>query len=66
MTLPLGAPWLKRGQRFRRVACSRPIKRRVFVAAEQVAAAFRGAPRMASAHFQRDVDMAIDQDPSQA
>jgi antitoxin (DNA-binding transcriptional repressor) of toxin-antitoxin stability system len=41
-----------------------PVKRRVFVTAEQVAAAFRGAPRIARARFRRDVDAAIDQDPS--
>jgi hypothetical protein len=39
---------------------------RVFVAAEQVAAAFRGAPRIARTRFRRDVDSAIEQDRSQA
>ena len=41
-----------------------PIKPRVFVSAELVAAAFRAAPRIARKRFRRDVDAAIDQDPS--
>jgi prevent-host-death family protein len=41
-----------------------PMKPRVFVAAELVTAAFRGAPRIARTRFRKEVDAAIDQDPS--
>ena len=41
-----------------------PMKPRVFVAAEKVAAAFRGAPRIARSRFRKEVNAAIDQDPS--
>ena len=41
-----------------------PMKPRVFVAAESVAAAFRGAPRIARSRFRKEVNAAIDQDPS--
>lgn len=40
-----------------------PVKR-VFVAAESVAAAFRTAPRIARGRFRRDLDGVIDQNPS--
>ena len=38
--------------------------RRVFVAAEAVTAAFRGAPRIAYARLRTDLDAVIDQDPT--
>jgi antitoxin (DNA-binding transcriptional repressor) of toxin-antitoxin stability system len=41
-----------------------PVRPRVFVAVESVAAAFRGAPRIARRRFRRDVDAALDQDPT--
>lgn len=41
-----------------------PIRPRVFVAASAVVAAFRGAPRIAHRRFRRDVDAAINQDPT--
>lgn len=41
-----------------------PVRRRVFVAADAVAAAFKGAARIARTRFRRDVDRVIDQDPS--
>ena len=41
-----------------------PVRPRVFVAAESVTAAFRGAPPIARTRFRRDVDMALDQDPA--
>lgn len=41
-----------------------PVKPRVFVAAEVVAAAYQRAPRLPRARFRRDIDAAIDQDPT--
>jgi prevent-host-death family protein len=41
-----------------------PVKPRVFVAAESVAAVFRGAPRIARTRFRTDLDVVIDQTPS--
>ncbi|HET7295156.1 MAG TPA: hypothetical protein VFM88_22250 [Vicinamibacteria bacterium] len=42
----------------------RPVTRRRFVPAAQVAAAFRGAPPLAGRRFRREVDALVDQDPS--
>jgi prevent-host-death family protein len=39
-----------------------PVRPRVFVAVESVAAAFRGAPRIARRQFRRDVDAVLNQD----
>ncbi len=41
-----------------------PVRPRVFVSADAVVAAFRGAPRIARTRFRRDVDALIDQDPT--
>jgi antitoxin (DNA-binding transcriptional repressor) of toxin-antitoxin stability system len=41
-----------------------PVRPRVFVSAETVAAAFSGAPPIARTRFLRDVDAALDQDPT--
>ena len=41
-----------------------PARPRVFVAAESVAAAFRGAPRLARKRFRQDLDAVIDQNPA--
>jgi antitoxin (DNA-binding transcriptional repressor) of toxin-antitoxin stability system len=41
-----------------------PFKPRVFVAADAVAAAFRGAPRVLRGRFRRDLDRVINQSPS--
>ena len=41
-----------------------PIKAHVFVASEAVAAAFRHAPRIAYRRVRKDLDSAIDQDPT--
>ena len=41
-----------------------PVRPRVFVAAEAVAAAYRGAPRIAHARVRKDLDAAINQDPA--
>ena len=41
-----------------------PIRRRRFVSAETVIAAFAGAPRLARRQFRKDVDAVIDQDPT--
>jgi prevent-host-death family protein len=41
-----------------------PVRPRVFVAAEAVAAAYRRAPRIARTRFRRDIDSAISQDPT--
>jgi antitoxin (DNA-binding transcriptional repressor) of toxin-antitoxin stability system len=41
-----------------------PVRPRVFVAAESVTAAFKGAPRIARTRFRRDVDAVVDQDPA--
>lgn len=39
-----------------------PLRPRMFVAADAVAAAYRHSPRIAHRRFRRDVDSAIDQD----
>ena len=41
-----------------------PVRPRVFVAAEAVAAAYRGAPRMAYRRLRKDLDSTINQDPT--
>lgn len=41
-----------------------PIRQRRFVPAETAVAAFAGAPRVAIKRFRRDVDAALDQDPT--
>lgn len=41
-----------------------PVRSRVFVAAESVAAAFKGAPRIARRRFRQDVDAVMNQDPT--
>lgn len=41
-----------------------PVRPRVFVAAELVAATFNGAPRIARRLFRRDVDAVMNQDPT--
>jgi antitoxin (DNA-binding transcriptional repressor) of toxin-antitoxin stability system len=41
-----------------------PVRPRVFVAAESVAAAFKGAPRISRARLRRDVDAVLDQNPT--
>ncbi len=41
-----------------------PMRPRVFVAAETVAAAYRRAPRIAHKRFRHDLDSAINQDPT--
>jgi antitoxin (DNA-binding transcriptional repressor) of toxin-antitoxin stability system len=41
-----------------------PVTPRVFVPADVVSAAYRRAPRISRARFRRDVDSAIDQDPT--
>ena len=41
-----------------------PVRPRLFVAAETVAAAYRGAPRIGHTRFRRDLDSAITQDPT--
>jgi prevent-host-death family protein len=41
-----------------------PVRPRVFVAAESVVAAFRGAPRIDHRRFRRDVDAVLNQDPT--
>ena len=41
-----------------------PVRPRVFVTAESVAAAFRGAPRIAAGQFRRDIDAVMNQDPA--
>ena len=41
-----------------------PLRRRVFVAAEAMLAAFGGAPRLDRTRFRADVDAVIDQDPT--
>lgn len=41
-----------------------PVKPRVFVAADAIAAAFKGAPRIARKRFRKDVDAVISQDPT--
>jgi len=39
-----------------------PVKPRVFVTAEAVVAAFRGAPRIDARRFRKDVDAGVNQD----
>lgn len=39
-----------------------PVRPRLFVAAEAVAAAYRRAPRIAATRFRKDLDAAINQD----
>ncbi|MDQ3348052.1 MAG: hypothetical protein M3545_08790 [Acidobacteriota bacterium] len=39
-----------------------PLRQRVFVPSDAVAAAFAGAPRIARARFRKDVDAVLDQD----
>ena len=39
-----------------------PVRPRVFVAAESVASAFRGAPRIARKRFRREIDVLLNQD----
>ena len=39
-----------------------PVRRRVFVSSDVVAAAFAGAPQIDRDRFRKDVDAAVDQD----
>jgi prevent-host-death family protein len=41
-----------------------PVRPRVFVPADTVTAVYRRAPRIAPKRFRRDVDSAINQDPT--
>ena len=41
-----------------------PLRPRLFVAAQTVAAAYRGAPRIAQRRFRSDVDGALNHDPT--
>jgi prevent-host-death family protein len=41
-----------------------PIRPRAFVAAEAAASAYRRAPRIAHKRFRKDLDSAINQDPT--
>ena len=41
-----------------------PLRRRRFVAAEAVLAAFAGAPKIDAVRFRSDIDCAVDQDPA--
>lgn len=41
-----------------------PVRPRVFVAAEAVAVAFKGAPPVARRQFRHDIDVVLDQDPA--
>jgi antitoxin (DNA-binding transcriptional repressor) of toxin-antitoxin stability system len=41
-----------------------PVRPRVFVPAQSVVAAFKGAPRIPRRRFRQDVDAVIDQDPT--
>jgi antitoxin (DNA-binding transcriptional repressor) of toxin-antitoxin stability system len=41
-----------------------PVRPRVFVAADAVAAAYRRAPRIAYRRVRKDLDSSIDQDPT--
>ena len=41
-----------------------PLRPRVFVAAESVAAAFKAAPRIVRGRFRQDVDVVMNQDPT--
>ena len=42
----------------------RPLRRRRFVAADAALAAFAGAPPVDAERFRKDVDAALDQDPT--
>lgn len=46
------------------VAELKPLGKRYFVPAEEVEAAFRGAPTIDFARFRADVDSILDQDPT--
>ena len=41
-----------------------PVRPRMFVTAEAVAVAYRRAPRIAGTRFRRDIDAALNQDPT--
>jgi antitoxin (DNA-binding transcriptional repressor) of toxin-antitoxin stability system len=41
-----------------------PVRPRLFVAAETVVAAYRSAPRLAYSRFRKDLDVAMNQDPT--
>ncbi|HET6549691.1 MAG TPA: hypothetical protein VFG79_14595 [Solirubrobacter sp.] len=41
-----------------------PVRRRRFVPAEELVAAFSGAPPLDAARFREDVDRFVDQDPA--
>jgi antitoxin (DNA-binding transcriptional repressor) of toxin-antitoxin stability system len=41
-----------------------PVRPRLFVAAETVAAAYRRAPRITHTRFRKDLDAALNQDPT--
>jgi prevent-host-death family protein len=41
-----------------------PVRPRMFVAAESVAAAYRGAPRVAYRRVRKDLDSTINEDPT--
>jgi antitoxin (DNA-binding transcriptional repressor) of toxin-antitoxin stability system len=41
-----------------------PVRRRQFVAVDAAVAAFQGAPAIELERFRRDVDTALDQDPT--
>lgn len=41
-----------------------PVRTRVFVPVEAVAAAYRAAPRITYTRFRKNLDAAIDQDPT--
>ena len=41
-----------------------PLRQRLFVPSDAATAAFAGAPRVARGRFRKDVDAAVDQDPT--
>jgi antitoxin (DNA-binding transcriptional repressor) of toxin-antitoxin stability system len=41
-----------------------PLRKRLFVPAETVLAAFAGAPRVTYRRFRKDLDALVDQDPT--
>ena len=41
-----------------------PVKPRLYVAAESVVAAFKGAPRIGRKRFRQDLDTVMNQDPT--
>jgi prevent-host-death family protein len=41
-----------------------PLRKRIFVPAEDVLAAFGGAPSVSYARFRQDIDALLDQDPT--